>query len=88
MNAEELEEEYRQIEHVSSNSIANETSAVKDLCRRSKSLEAQDTIDASAESFVSQYNLRDKDLITGVVRGEGLYQLTCQGACQVGDEKV
>jgi hypothetical protein len=88
MHAEELEEECSQMEDVSLNPIANETSAVKGLCRRSKSLEAQDTIDASTASFVSQYGLRDKDLIAGVVRGEGLHQLTCQGACQVGDEKV
>ena len=60
IHAEELEEEAcRQIEYVSSNSTSRELSAVKALCRRSQSLEAQDTIDASTESFVSHYNLQD-----------------------------
>jgi hypothetical protein len=55
------------MEDVSPNSGSSETSAVKDLCRRSRSLEVQDTIDASAEFFVSDFDLRDKDQKASVV---------------------
>ena len=56
--AEELEEGCRQMEDVSSNSTASETSAVKDICSKSRSVRHDRSV---AEFFVSHCSSRDKD---------------------------